>query len=169
MVVLLLLTVTLLGPPGGAEPASAAASATATAATREAAPAELTARAMTRNQRQVLDLINRARRSRGRGSLLTNGLQNRNAQNWAEHLRSIQALIHRRPPFGASVGWCAAAENIRRSGNGGTILATHRAFMRSAGHKANILNSRWTRVGVGVARDRYGEYFIVHSFADYSC
>ena len=114
MVVLLLLTVTLLGPPGGAEPASAAASATATAATREAAPAELTARAMTRNQRQVLDLINRARRSRGRGSLLTNGLQNRNAQNWAEHLRSIQALIHRRPPFGASVGWCAAAENIGR-------------------------------------------------------
>lgn len=41
--------------------------------------------------------------------------------------------------------------------------------MRSSGHRANILNSRWTAVGVGVARDQAGEYFVVHAFADFSC
>ena len=41
--------------------------------------------------------------------------------------------------------------------------------MRSSGHKHNIINGRWTAVGVGVANDRHGEYFVVHAFADFSC
>ena len=41
--------------------------------------------------------------------------------------------------------------------------------MRSSGHRQNILNSRWTTLGVGVARDGSGEYFVVHTFADFSC
>ncbi len=154
----LLLAATLVSTPSLAPPVAAS---TAGKATVE--------RSMSRNQVQVLDLVNRARRSRGQRSLATNGLMNQRAQKWAEHLRSMQRLDHRAPPFGTPAGWCAAAENVGMSGNGGTILGTHKAFMRSSGHKHNILNGRWTAVGVGVARDRRGEYFIVHAFADFSC
>jgi uncharacterized protein YkwD len=129
----------------------------------------VTVRAMTRGQLQVLDLINRARTARGRRAISTNGLMNQKAMNWAVHLRSIQDLDHRAPPFGAPRGWCAAAENVGRSGDGGTILATHRAFMASSGHRTNILNGRYTDVGIGVARDRGGEWFVVHAFADLAC
>lgn len=40
--------------------------------------------------------------------------------------------------------------------------------MNSSGHRKNILNPRWTAVGVGVARDQRGEYFVVHAFADFT-
>src|SRR5262245_24268130 len=142
---------------------------TATAAASIAETKATTPRVMTRAQVQVLDLINRARASRGRRAIRTNGLMNKRAMNWADHLREIQRLDHRRPPFGVPAGWCAAAENVGRSGDGGTILATHRAFMNSSGHRDNILNARWTDVGVGVVRDRGGEWWIVHAFADFSC
>ena len=80
-----------------------------------------------------------------------------------------QCLEHRAAPYGLTRGWCAAAENVGRSGDGGTLGGVHTAFMNSSGHRANILNARWTDLGVGVARDARGEYFVVHVFADYTC
>ena len=124
---------------------------------------------MSANQQRVLNDINYSRRSKGKRMLDPNGLMNERAQNWAEHLRSCQCLEHRPPPFGTPRGWCAAAENVGRSGNGGRLGQVHAAFMTSDGHRSNILNSRWTAIGVGVARDRLGEYFVVHAFADFSC
>ena len=129
----------------------------------------LTARAMSPSQQRVVNDINYSRRSRGKRSLGTNGLMNQRAQTWAQHLASCQCLEHRAPPFGTPRGWCAAAENVGRSGNDGKLGQLHAAFMRSDGHRRNILNSRWTALGVGVARDRAGEYFVVHAFADFSC
>lgn len=134
-----------------------------------ATTARVTARAMTPNQQRVVNDINASRRSRGKHNLTPNRLMNQRAQGWAQHLASCQCLEHRAGPYGAPGGWCAAAENVGRSGNGGQLGALHFAFMRSSGHRANILNSRWTAVGVGVARDRAGEYFVVHAFADFSC
>jgi len=125
--------------------------------------------AMTRNQQIVVNQINRTRANNQRRRLSTNGLMNRRAMKWAAHLRSCQCLQHRRPPYGTPGGWCAAAENVGRSGNGGTLGAVHHAFLRSSSHRANILNRRWTAMGVGVARDRAGEYFVVHAFADFTC
>jgi uncharacterized protein YkwD len=128
-----------------------------------------TARAMTRNQSIVVGQINRARRARDRRAIATNGLMNQRAMKWAAHLRACQCLQHRAAPYGLTRGWCAAAENVGRSGDGGTLGGVHNAFMNSSGHRSNILNARWTDLGVGVARDRRGEYFVVHVFADYSC
>jgi uncharacterized protein YkwD len=144
-------------------PTPAAATAT------ESTSARLTPRVMSHGQQVVVDQVNRARRARDRRSIGTNGLMNQKAQRWAEHLRACQCLEHRAAPFGTPPGWCAAAENVGRSGNGGTLGAVHDAFMHSSGHRDNILNTRWTDLGVGVAKDRHGEYFVVHAFADFSC
>jgi uncharacterized protein YkwD len=43
--------------------------------------------------------------------------------------------------------WRLIAENV---GEGGTLTIVHQAFMRSAPHRANILNSHVGQVGVGV-------------------
>jgi uncharacterized protein YkwD len=134
----------------------------------ESAP-RLTARVMSHSQNVVRDQVNRTRTARSRRALPTNGLMNQKAQRWAEHLRNCQCLAHRAAPFGTPPGWCAAAENVGRSGDGNTLGAVHNAFMHSTGHRDNILNTRWTDVGIGVARDRRGEYFVVHAFADFSC
>jgi uncharacterized protein YkwD len=144
-------------------PTPAAATAT------ESTSARLTPRVMSHGQRVVVDQVNRARTARDRRSIGTNGLMNRKAQRWAEHLRACQCIEHRAAPFGTPPGWCAAGENVGRSGNGGTLASVHDAFMHSSGHRANILNTRWTDLGVGVAKDRHGEYFVVHAFADFSC
>lgn len=128
-----------------------------------------TTRVMSHEQAVVVDQVNRARTARDRRAIATNGLMNQKAQNWAEHLRDCQCLEHRAGPFGAPRGWCAAAENVGRSGDGGTLGAVHKAFMASSGHKRNILDRRWTALGVGVAQDQRGEYFVVHAFADLAC
>jgi uncharacterized protein YkwD len=43
--------------------------------------------------------------------------------------------------------WVAIGENV---GVGGTVAAIHDAFMASPAHRANILKSTYTQVGVGV-------------------
>ena len=138
------------------------------ASATESAP-RVTGRSMSDSQQRVVNDINYSRQSKGKRNLTTNGLMNQRAQSWAQHLVNCQCLEHRAAPFGTPRGWCAAAENVGRSGNGGKLGHLHAAFMRSPGHRENILNSRYTAVGVGVARDRAGEYFVVHAFADFSC
>jgi uncharacterized protein YkwD len=124
---------------------------------------------MSHNQTVVVNQINRSRAAHRRRAISTNGYMNGKAVKWAEHLAACNCLEHRAPPFGVMRGWCGAAENVGRSGDGGTLGSVHTAFMRSRGHRDNILNPRWTDLGVGVARDRAGEYFVVHVFADYAC
>jgi uncharacterized protein YkwD len=45
--------------------------------------------------------------------------------------------------------WRAIAENV---GVGYTVTGIHRALMNSSAHRANILDRRWTGVGVGVVK-----------------
>ncbi len=122
----------------------------------------------------VLDQVNASRQAKGRRLLRTNGMMNQRAMNWARHLMSIQdcdqqpCLVHRNLRTVALPGWYTVGENIGRSGNGNTLAALHRAFMTSSGHRHNILNRRWTDIGVGVVQDAQGEYFVVHAFADYT-
>ena len=57
------------------------------------------------------------------------------------------------------VGYSAAGENIyRRSPSGSAVHAMH-AWMGSAGHRANILSSAYSHLGVGVHRTESGTWF----------
>ena len=61
-----------------------------------------------------------------------------------------------------SGNWYAAGENV---GMGPDCKSVHDAFMASPGHKANILDTDYNQVGVGVAYDSDGTLYITEDFA----
>ncbi len=131
-----------------------------------AVPMQPAAAGVTDDQETVRQLVNRTRGNnslRGLGMDLTSAER---AQNWARHLVACQCLEHRAGPFGATPGWCAAAENV---GRGWSLAQIHQAFLGSPPHRANMLTPRFTHIGTGVARDRGGEIFVVQAYEDKTC
>jgi len=61
-----------------------------------------------------------------------------------------------------SGNWTAAGENV---GMGPDCSSIHNAFMASPGHKANILDTDYNQVGVGVAFDAGGTVYVTEDFA----
>jgi hypothetical protein len=58
--------------------------------------------------------------------------------------------LHHNPNLTTDVtGWTALAENV---GRGGSVASLHSAFMNSSGHRQNLLDARFTEVGIGVER-----------------
>jgi hypothetical protein len=58
-------------------------------------------------------------------------------------------------------GWSVVGENV---GKGLDVDSLHRAFMGSPAHRANILSTEFTQVGVGVARSADGWLYVVQVF-----
>jgi uncharacterized protein YkwD len=130
-----------------------------------APPADAGSR-FTENQLEVRDLVNNTRDNNGmRGLEILPGFSDK-ATLWARQLVACQCLKHRDGPYGATAGWCAAAENV---GRGYSLAQVHRAFLGSPPHRENILTRRFTHIGTGVARDANGEYFVVQAFQDRNC
>jgi hypothetical protein len=116
--------------------------------------------ACTPDQGEAYDLINATRRAHGLGELQWNGQLGDKAQAWAEHMARQGRISHSNLADGAPSGWRALGENV---GVGGSIGAVHTAYMNSPGHRANIVNPRWTHVGTGVARSG-GRVYTVQVF-----
>lgn len=54
-------------------------------------------------------------------------------------------------------------ENIAHGYDSSSSVVT--AWMNSPGHRANILNSKYTKIGVGIALDKDNQYYFVHMFS----
>ncbi|MDX6209108.1 MAG: hypothetical protein QOE24_1499 [Frankiales bacterium] len=69
------------------------------------------------------------------------------AAKWAATMARKHTLAHN-PQLGTVIHhWRGLAENV---GMGYSVTQVHGAFMRSAPHRANILDRTYTQVGVGV-------------------
>jgi uncharacterized protein YkwD len=64
--------------------------------------------------------------------------------------------------FSSLCCWEAVAENV---GYGFSVRGLHRQLMRSAPHRANILNPRMRQVGVGIV-ERNGALWVTEVFRD---
>ena len=84
----------------------------------------------------------------------------------ANELADCRCLKHSNLAAGMPRGWEAIAENVGYSSAGGSLFSVHQAFMRSSGHRSNILDGRWNVVGTGVAT-RGNVKYVVHVFARY--
>ena len=94
-----------------------------------------------------------------RRSLQLNKTLTDKAQSWAQYLARIGYLKHSNLSSGVPSNWRALAENV---GYGSRIGTVHTAFMRSSGHRANILGN-YTHVGTGVAKNG-DRVYVVHVF-----
>jgi hypothetical protein len=95
---------------------------------------------------------NTARVSAGLAPLTVNAQLNAVAQAWANKLAAAGTLSHNPAVRTQVTDWTVLGENVGMAGDVPTVQA---AFMHSPEHKANILDPRYTQMGVGSATSIY--------------
>lgn len=115
------------------------------------------------DEQGFLNKINAERTSRGLSALvLDTGLRDF-ARNQTQFMidgncPDGKSICHSTDLTKAAQGWSALGENV---GRGGTVNSLHDAFMKSSGHRANILDTRWNYVGVGAKHNGESLYVTV--------
>jgi uncharacterized YkwD family protein len=103
----------------------------------------------------MVNLVNRERTANGLSALQVDTQLVQLARMKSQDMITNNYFSHTSPTYGspfqmltnAGVRYRAAGENI--AGNR-TVEAAHTALMNSSGHRANILGSSYTHVGIGV-------------------
>ena len=122
-------------------------------------------------EQQAFNLLNADRAANGLAPLRLNSQLVGLAEYYAQDMINRHFFSHNNPegqtPFdrmrqrGISFGY--AGENLAINSS---VSAAEQAFMNSAGHRANILNSHYTQVGVGVRHSSQGGVYVVQEFTD---
>jgi uncharacterized protein YkwD len=124
-----------------------------------AAPAQA-AVSTTSAERSFVSGINAARRASHRPQLATSASLTAVARSWARSMARSNRLAHNPRVTSQVRSWRYLGENV---GVGGSTPSLHQAFLRSAPHRANVVSSRYTHVGVGVAYGQ-GRMWVVEVF-----
>ena len=122
-------------------------------------------------QKQVVKLVNEERKEAGRAALSANKQLNVLAQMKAEDMAKNNYFSHTSPTYGSAfdmlkqyeVSYKTAGENIARGQK--TAQSVMNSWMNSQGHRANILESGYTQIGVGYALSGSGTPYWVQIFA----
>lgn len=128
-----------------------------------------TASGLTREESQLLDLINRERTRRGLPLLTVNPTLVELARQKSQDMVDNNYFGHESPTYGkvedmlkaAEVKYRLVAENI---GRGNSVATVHAMMMDSGPHRAAILNKNYRQVGVGVVRTRTGGVMVTEIF-----
>ncbi len=119
---------------------------------------------------QVADLVNKERAAQGLPALKFNTALSRVAEAKAADLRDNNYFAHTSPTYGSpfdmmksfGISYTAAGENIAKGYR--SPAAVMDGWMNSSGHRANILNSNFTEIGVGYVTDSNGTGYWVQMF-----
>ena len=120
-------------------------------------------------EQQALTLLNQDRAKHGLPALKANSQLTALARSYAQDMMNRGFFSHYNPeglsPFDrmnrAGISYKTAGENLAINSS---VAAAETAFMNSSGHRANILNSVYTDVGVGVVRNSKGQVYVVQEF-----
>jgi uncharacterized protein YkwD len=125
-------------------------------------------------ERRAFELVNAERRSRGESSLVWDAQLSQVARQHSFDMARSGNLDHRGPDgrdmaerarsMGVG-GWRVLGENIafNQGFDDPSAFAVER-WMGSSKHRANILNSQFTRTGIGVARAADGSIYFTQVF-----
>ena len=118
-------------------------------------------------EQSFLDRTNQVRASTGATALAVHPSLNAKAQDWAEHMAATNQLYHSTLSDGlGGVDWTTLGENVGRSSpNGDWALKLHDKLVASPGHYRNLVDRRFTHMGVGVARAANGDVYVAEVFA----
>ena len=119
---------------------------------------------------EVADIVNQERTSQGLSPLSYDSQLAELAQKKAEDMAENGYFSHQSPTYGsafdmmneAGISYRSAGENIARGQR--TPEAVMDSWMNSSGHRANILSSSYSSVGVGYAEDENGTAYWVQMF-----
>ncbi len=108
-------------------------------------------------EKEVVRLVNEIRKENGLKELTYDWQLSRVARIKSEDMRDNKYFSHTSPTYGSpfqmlksfGITYRSAGENIARGQ--ATPQAVVNAWMNSSGHRANILNSSFTHIGVGYA------------------
>jgi uncharacterized YkwD family protein len=148
-----------------AKPAPAPAAQPKPAATPTTQSTTTTTSGLTADEQQMLNLVNGERAKAGLGALKADLTLTKLARLKSQDMINRNYFSHQSPTYGSpfemmksfGVTYNTAGENL--AGNS-TVSAAHTALMNSAGHRANILKSSFTHVGIGIIKGgQYGMMF----------
>ena len=121
-------------------------------------------------QNQVLELVNHERTSRGLNALTMDTALNKTATLKSEDMANLGYFDHTSPTYGSpfdmmkqfGISYQSAGENIAMGQTSPEQVMT--GWMNSEGHRANILNSSFTKIGIGIAQNSNGQYYWTQQF-----
>ena len=108
----------------------------------------------------VVSAVNARRARAGDAPLAIDANLDATAQSWAQELARSGVLRHS-ASVGAGRPYTVAGENV---GMGTSVDQISSAFEHSAPHLANIVDRRYTVIGIGVATDSRGRVWVVQQF-----
>ncbi|MFP5377551.1 MAG: CAP domain-containing protein, partial [Acidimicrobiia bacterium] len=115
--------------------------------------------------RRLLDLANAERSKSGLGALAWRDDVATIALAHSQRMAQAGDIFHSDSFFGTAVkkllNAVARGENVAYNGS---IESAHSRLMASSGHRANILDARFSVAGFGVVRHADGRYFITQNF-----
>jgi hypothetical protein len=118
--------------------------------------------ATTTDESCFISAINSARASAGLPGLGIDAALQTIAEGWSQSMATLDVLSHNMNlPNVAPSDWVHLGENV---GEGPSCNAVATAFMNSPEHKANILDTDYTTVGVGVVVDGNGVMWVTEDF-----
>lgn len=106
--------------------------------------------------RVTVDNINTHRVEAGVRPLYVSGRLHKVAYRWSKNMAVTQTLIHNRAGLESLVanGWATVGENV---GVGTDVKSLNVAWWDSDGHRANILDPDFRRIGPGFKTDSRGK------------
>lgn len=119
---------------------------------------------------EVIRLTNLERTKNGLSALTTNWELSRVARYKSQDMIDKNYFSHTSPTYGTpfqmmksfGISYTAAAENIAYGQS--TAAAVVSGWMNSSGHRANILSSTYTQIGVGLAKTSSGVCYWTQMF-----
>lgn len=121
-------------------------------------------------EQQVVDLVNKERAAAGLSALKVNSELSAVAEKKAEDMAVNNYFSHTSPTYGSpfdmmkqfGISYTAAGENIAMGQK--TPADVMNGWMNSPGHRANILNTSYTEIGVGYVTNSNGTGYWVQEF-----
>lgn len=127
---------------------------------------------ITEDELQAIELLNKDREEQGLPRLIADARLTKVGRKHAADMVENNYFNHKnlqgQSPFdrmkASGITYRSAGENIAYNSN---IVDMEEAWMKSPGHRANILNTKYTHVGVGLAQGDNGTIYGVQLFASY--
>lgn len=130
---------------------------------------DYTTDSVTAQEYYAWNLLNEDRIANGLAPLQLDQELSRIARIKSEDMNANNYFAHESPTYGNAANMLrlfgysfnGVGENIAHHA---TVLKAQAAFMSSSGHRANILGSQWSKVGIGVSYDKNGSVYVTQIF-----